>query len=148
MNEYRSGLLHFLIAWFRYYCWYSHLAVALQAVQFKFNDIIRYYILFSVGLVYWQVISQSQSIELSGPPYRTTLEPNLPPPLRHDSCFSHQIPLPPHLLPAIFIWESAVMMKHTVLMLTSTLPRALFTASVTYHQIKAASQGWKYEPGP
>lgn len=35
--------------------------------------------LFSVGLVFWQVISQSQSIELSGPPYRTTLEPNLPP---------------------------------------------------------------------
>lgn len=28
-------------------------------------------------------------------------------------------------------------------MLTRPLPRALLTASVTYHQIKAASEGWK-----
>lgn len=35
-----------------------------------------------------------------------------------------------------------------VLMLTRTLPWALFTASVTYHQIKAASEGWKYEQAP
>lgn len=30
-----------------------------------------------------------------------------------------------------------------ILMLTRTLPWALFTTSVTYHQIKSASEGWK-----
>ncbi len=62
-----------------------------------------------------------------------------------DSCFQHQILLPsPPSACNIHLGECCHDETH-ILMLTRTLPRALFTAQVTYHQIKAASEGWKYE---
>lgn len=73
--------------------------------------------------------------DLSVPPCKTSFEPRL----------SRQVLLIPATHPAAFppsvcnihLGERCRDETH-ILMLTRTLPRALFTTSVTYHQIKSA----------
>ena len=77
---------------------------------------------------------------LPGPPYRT---PREPPPFPIP-CLRvltlHPTAFPPS---ACNIHLGECCHDETrILMLTRTLPGALFTASVIYHQIKAASEGW------
>lgn len=81
--------------------------------------------------------------DLSVSPYKTSFEPS----------FFLQVPLIPATHPAAFppsvcnihLGERCRDETH-ILMLTRTLPRALFTTSVTYHQIK--SGWWRQKEGP
>lgn len=122
-----------IVAFYAYECFHWH--DGYRKNTFKGTGI-------GTGILIFETTPSPKFIELSGPPYRTVVEPTLSllmPRLLFPT--SDPAAFPPSAC-NIHLGECCHDETH-ILMLTRTLPWALFTTSVTYHQIKSASKGWK-----